>query len=118
MQTGRALSIKGDLTADEDVTIDGHFEGSIEIQGHRLVIAPGSQVKAAVKADAVTVAGRLEGHVTADRVNITTNAQVDASLMAGKFALQEGAQFNGAVNTERARAAGDIIKHRNRANGG
>jgi cytoskeletal protein CcmA (bactofilin family) len=115
MQTGRALSIKGELTADEDVTIDGHFEGSIEIQGHRLVITPGSNVKAAVTADAVTVAGRLEGHVTAERVNIMTDAHVEASLMTGHFALQDGARFNGPVNTERARAAGDVARHRRAA---
>ena len=112
MQTGRALSIKGELTADEDVTIDGRFEGSIELQGHRLVIAPGSNVKAIVTADAVTVAGRLEGHVTADRVSIATEAHVDASVMTGRLALQDGARFNGPVNTERARAAGDVAKHR------
>ena len=61
MQTGRGLSIKGDLTADEDVTIDGTFEGSIELHGHRLVIAAGSDVRAEVNADAVTVSGKTRG---------------------------------------------------------
>ena len=112
MQTGPRLAIKGDLTADEDVTIAGSFEGSIQLQGHQLVLASGSNVRAQVVADAVTVSGRLAGHVTADRVSITPDAEVEASLMAGHLAIHEGAWFNGPVNTERARAAGDVARHK------
>lgn len=106
------IQIKGELSADEDVTIEGKFEGAIDIPGHRLTVAAGSEVKARVSARAVTVLGRLEGHVTADVVEIRPTAVVDASLIARQFSLEEGGRFNGQVNTERARAAGDILRHR------
>ena len=112
MRSGTALIIKGDLKAGEDVTIDGLFEGTIDLQDHHLVAGTGSRVRAAVTARSVTVDGHLEGHITAERVDIGPNATVEANVIARHFALEEGAQFKGAVNTERARAAGNIARHR------
>lgn len=109
------LTIKGELTADEDVTIEGTFEGSLDLPGHRLIAGASSRVRAAVTAGTVTVDGHLEGHITADSVDIGPTATVDASVIARQFALEEGARFNGAVNTERARAAGTVARHRLRA---
>src|SRR4051794_31951434 len=106
------LRIKGDLTAEEDLTIDGSFEGAIDLHRHHLTTGAGSDVKARVSARAVTVLGRLEGHITADAVDIRPTAVVEASLVTKQFALEEGGRFNGQVNTERARAAGDILRHR------
>jgi cytoskeletal protein CcmA (bactofilin family) len=117
MRTGSALIIKGELTADEDLTIDGLFEGTIDLQGHHLVAAPDSRVRASVTAGAVTLDGHLEGHITADSVDIGPTAIVEANVIARHFAIEEGAHFKGSVNTERARAAGSIAKHRQRVAG-
>ena len=114
MHSGTALTIKGELTASEDVMIDGLFEGTIDLKGHRLVAGAGSRVLAAVTAREVTVDGYLEGHITADSVDIGPTATVEANVIARHFAIEEGAQFRGAVNTERARAAGNIARHRQR----
>ena len=113
MQTGSGLTIRGELSATEDITIGGTFEGTIDLPKHRLVAAEGSQVNASVTALSVTIDGRLEGHITADSIDIGPKASVDASLITTKLALEDGATFNGAVNTERARAAANIAKHRN-----
>ena len=114
MRSGTGLMIKGDLSAGEDVTIDGLFEGSLDLPGHRLITAAGSRVRAAVTAGTVTIDGHLEGHITADTVDIGPHANVDANILTKRFALEEGARFNGAVNTERARAAANIARHRQR----
>ena len=106
------LTIKGELVAREDLTIEGTFEGTIEAHGHRLVMGAGSRVRATVHARAVTVLGRLEGHIAADLVDIGPDALVDASVMTKQLALEEGARFNGAVNTERARAAGEVARRK------
>jgi cytoskeletal protein CcmA (bactofilin family) len=109
---GGGLTIKGELTAAEDLTIDGTFEGSIDLPGHRLTIAQGSAVNAAVSAEAVTVEGRFDGHLSAARIDITPTAVVDASIVSEHLAVKDGAQVNGAVNTERARAAAEVAKHK------
>jgi cytoskeletal protein CcmA (bactofilin family) len=106
------LTIKGELHASEDLTIEGTFEGTIDVSGHRLITGADSRVRATVSAAAVTIRGHLEGHIAADAVDIGRDARVDASVMTKHLALEEGARFNGAVNTERARAAGEVAKRK------
>lgn len=115
MHIGHALTIKGDFTAAEDITVDFAVEGTIDVTGHRLVVAPGAIIQATVTAAAVTVHSRLSGHVTADRLELTPTAVVDASVVAPKLLLQDGAQLTGPVNTERAQAAGKVARHRQKA---
>ncbi len=117
MRTGNSLAIKGDLTASEDVTVDFALEGSIDVTGHRLVIAEGASVQASVAAATVNVAGRLDGHISADRVELGPTAVVTASIVAPRLALRDGAQLTGPVNTERAQAAASIARHRQKEPG-
>jgi len=112
MRIGSGLAIKGELTAAEDVTVDFAFEGYIDLPDHTLIVADGSQVKATVTAKVVSINGRLNGHISADRVEIGPSALVDASVVTPKLGLRDGARFSGAVNTERAQAAAKIAKHR------
>jgi cytoskeletal protein CcmA (bactofilin family) len=106
------LKINGDLTAGEDMTIDCIFDGSIDLQGHHLTVTAKSKMQAAVSAASVTVHGRFEGQIEAETVQVTSGADVNATVITKKLMIQEGAQFTGAVNTERARAAGEVAKHR------
>lgn len=108
----RNLRINGDLTAGEDLTIDCTFEGSIQLSEQDLTIAPKSQVHAAVSARTVTVHGHFEGQIEAEILHVAPSASVNATVITKKLTVAEGAVFNGSVNTERARAAGEVAKHR------
>jgi cytoskeletal protein CcmA (bactofilin family) len=108
----RGLTIKGDLVAREDLTIDGTFEGTIDLGPHCLVTGQGSHVNAAVSAGEVTIHGQLDGHIIAELVDIRPGALVTAHLLTRQFSLEDGASFNGSVNTERARAAASIARHK------
>jgi cytoskeletal protein CcmA (bactofilin family) len=115
MRIGSGLTIKGELTAAEDVTVDFSFEGYIDLPGHTLIVADGSHVKATVTARRVHVNGQLDGHISADRVEIGPTALVEGSVVTPKLALMDGAQFIGPVNTERAQAAANVAKHRQKS---
>jgi len=108
----RNLRINGDLTAGEDLTIDCTFDGSIQLPGHHLTISPQSQVHAAVSAQIVTVHGQFEGQIEAEILHVLPSASVTATVITKKLTVHEGSLFNGSVNTERARAAGEVAKHR------
>ena len=112
VQMAKNLKISGDLTAGEDLTVDCAFDGSIQLAGHHLTIAPGSRVNASVSANVVTVHGRFEGQIEAEQLTVSSDADVNATVIAKKFAVQDGAFFSGSVNTERARAAAQVAKHR------
>ena len=106
------LRINGELTAGEDLIVDCTFDGSIQLSGHHLTIASGSQVHAAVCAQAVTVQGHFEGQIEAEVLHVTPGATVNATVITKTLAIHDGAHFTGSVNTERARAAGDVARHR------
>src|SRR5688572_25932914 len=52
---GKSVVIKGELNGSEDLTIEGHVEGKIELKDHVLTIGPNGKIKAAVFAKAVIV---------------------------------------------------------------
>jgi cytoskeletal protein CcmA (bactofilin family) len=108
----KGLIIKGDLSAAEDITAGFTLEGSIDLQGHRLIVAENAVVQATVTAASVVVHGRLSGHVAADRLEIASTGNVEASVVAPHLLLHDGAQLSGPVNTERAQAAGKVARHR------
>ena len=112
MLNGKGLTIKGELSAAEDLTIDFSFEGVIDAAGRRVTIPEGSRVQATVTAGVVIVQGALDGHITADRVELAATAAVNGSVIADALLILDGAAFTGPVNTERARAAGEVAKHR------
>jgi cytoskeletal protein CcmA (bactofilin family) len=69
-------------------------------------------VQATVTAKTVAVHGRPDAHVSAERIEIAPTASVEASVVTPHLVLHDGAQFTGLVNTERAQAAANVAKHR------
>ena len=115
-QNGVDLRIHGELSAEEDLTIDYVFEGSIQLRGHQLTIGPHARVHAAATAQVVTVHGGFDGQIEAEVLRLTANAELAATAVVTQLVMQDGAIFVGAVNTERARAAGEVARHRAAAN--
>ena len=56
---GKSVVIKGELNGSEDLTIEGHVEGTIQLRDHVLTIGPNGRIKAQVFAKAVIVLGAL-----------------------------------------------------------
>ena len=107
------ISIAGDLTSDRDLYIDGTFEGQITLPEQHLMIGASARVKARIVARAVTIAGRLDGNVTAtQRVRIERSAHVHGHIQTPSVELTEGAQFNGTVDPNRTEAAMLVARYR------
>jgi cytoskeletal protein CcmA (bactofilin family) len=58
------------------------------------------------------VSGHLDGHISTERLEITSSAVVNAGVVTTHLALHDGAYFTGPVNTERAKAAVNVARHR------
>jgi len=99
---GKSVVIKGELNGSEDLTIEGHVEGTIQLRDHVLTIGPNGKIKAQVFAKAVIVLGEVNGNVTAsDKVDIRDNGSVDGDIIAPRVAIAEGAHFRGSVDMQR-----------------
>ena len=105
---GISISVKGDISGAEDLTVDGQVEGRIDLPDHSLTIGPNATVVADINAKDVTVFGTVIGSVTArDKADIRTTASVEGTLTCGRLAVQEGARLTGRIETtNRAAMAG------------
>jgi cytoskeletal protein CcmA (bactofilin family) len=102
---GKSVVIKGELNGSEDLTIEGHVEGTIQLRDHVLTIGPNGRIKAQVFAKSVIVLGEVTGNVTAsDKVDIRDNGSVDGDIISPRVAIAEGAHFRGSVDMQRKAA--------------
>ena len=100
---GKSVVIKGELSGSEDLTIEGHVEGRIDLRQNVLTIGPNGKIKAEVFAKAVVVLGEVTGNVTAsEKVDIRDNGSVDGDIASPRVAIAEGAHFRGSVDMQRA----------------
>jgi cytoskeletal protein CcmA (bactofilin family) len=99
---GKSVVIKGELNGSEDLTIEGHVEGTIQLKDNVLTIGPNGKIKAQIFAKAVIVLGEVTGNVTAsEKVDIRDNGSVDGDLISPRVAIAEGAHFRGSVDMQR-----------------
>ena len=99
---GKSVVIKGELNGSEDLTVEGHVEGKIELKDHVLTIGPNGKIKAQVFAKAVIVLGEVNGNVTAsEKVDIRDGGSVDGDIVSPRVAIAEGAHFRGSVDMQR-----------------
>jgi cytoskeletal protein CcmA (bactofilin family) len=102
---GKTLLFRGELTAEEDVILQGRVEGSIR-HARNLIIGIDGSVLGDVYASHLTVEGLVEGdlHCT-EAVIVRASAQVRGNIFAPRVGIMEGATFNGRVEMD-AGAAG------------
>jgi cytoskeletal protein CcmA (bactofilin family) len=98
MDLGKSVTIKGELSASEDLTLYGHMEGSIKLPDHTLTIGPHANIKAGISAKAVVIRGAVTGDVTAnERVEILASGSVTGDVVAPCLVVAEGGQLRGRV---------------------
>lgn len=96
---GVSIVVRGEITAQEDVLIAGRVEGSVRIEGHRLIVAPGAEVLANVHAREVVVSGHVLGSVAAgERIELRETADVEGDLATPSLKMTDGATFRGRVD--------------------
>lgn len=99
---GRSVVINGELNGSEDLTIEGHVDGKVELRDHTLTVGVDGRVKAHVFAKSVVVLGELVGNINAsERVEIRENGSVDGDIVAPRVAIAEGAHFRGSIDMQR-----------------
>jgi len=102
---GKTLLFRGELTAEEDVILQGRVEGSIR-HARNLIIGTEGSVQGDVYASHLTVEGLVEGdlHCT-EACIVRATAQVRGNIFSPRVGIMEGATFNGRVEMDPSAAA-------------
>ena len=97
---GRAARVRGRITGDGDLRVEGSVDGDIVLRGD-LVIADGARSTSNVEAQAVTVEGELEGDVrAAGLLRVGASARVRGDLRGDAIAIEEGAEIDGRLDAD------------------
>ena len=97
---GKSVIFVGSLISSEDMTIDGHVEGSIEVLDQALTIGPDADIRAEIMAKIVTIHGTVIGNIRASaKVDICATARIDGDLVAPCIVIADGAVVCGRLDT-------------------
>lgn len=95
---GPTLKFKGDLTASEDLLIQGRVEGSIKHTSN-LTIGEEGKVKANIEAEFICVEGQVSGDLQGSKsVVIKDTANIEGNIYSPTVSLLEGSTFNGKID--------------------
>lgn len=97
---GPRIIVRGALSGEEDLVVEGRIEGRVSLVGH-LVVAAGGVVEADVDASSVEVRGEVRGDIVAARsITIERGAHVAGNVRAPRVMIHDGAHFEGAVEMD------------------
>jgi cytoskeletal protein CcmA (bactofilin family) len=103
---GQSVQIKGELTGNEDLSIEGMVDGKINLKDHNLTIGKNGKITAEIHAKTVVIIGQVMGNVTADdKVEIHATGSVQGDIRAPRVVISDGAQFKGSIEMERSHSA-------------
>jgi cytoskeletal protein CcmA (bactofilin family) len=99
------IRIKGEVHGSEDLFIDGHVEGKLEIGNASLTVGPNGSVKADINAREVIVRGRIEGKVIGrEKVQLWSTGHVTGEVQTERLAIEEGGTLRGKVEAGKIEA--------------
>ena len=95
---GKTLALKGVISGDEDMVIEGLVAGGIDLGPHNLVVEKGGRVEADVRARNVTIRGEVTGNVqAAEKVFISETGRMKGDIAAAVVSILAGAKFSGSI---------------------
>jgi cytoskeletal protein CcmA (bactofilin family) len=98
---GPSISIVGDVTGGEDLTILGKVEGKVALPKHSVTVGQSGRVSADIQAKVVSVAGEVRGNLIAsEQIVIRKTATMLGNLTAPRVGLEDGCCFRGSVEME------------------
>jgi cytoskeletal protein CcmA (bactofilin family) len=96
---GPTLVFKGELSADEDLIIEGRIEGTIAHHKKNLTVGKQGRVKADIHASSVIIEGQLVGDIHSDGVvSLAKGADVKGDIFCARIVMQDGARFAGKID--------------------
>jgi len=103
---GASLHVKGEISGNEDLHIDGSVEGLIQLEDRKLTVGASAKLTADVVAREVVVYGAVKGNLRArDRIEIKKDGSVVGDLTTARIMIEDGAYFKGSIEIDRTGSA-------------
>ena len=98
---GSTVVIKGEVTAAEDLLVEGSIEGSVHIKNNKLKVGKNGSVSATIEAKTVHVEGRVDGDMdSSELVTIHESGRMTGNIKANRIVLKDGCRFRGHIEMD------------------
>lgn len=98
---GPSIKIKGEVTGDEDLLIQGTVEGSVDLSEHEVTVGQSGQVAADITAKTIRIDGSVTGDIAGnENVVISKTGNVRGNIVAPRVTLEDGAIFKGSIDMD------------------
>src|SRR5258706_12027630 len=99
---GQSIHIKGELTGNEDLTIEGKVEGKVFLKDHNLTVGANGKIVAEVNAKTVMILGEVTGNINADdKVEVAATGSMRGDIHAPRVVLADGGKFKGSIDMDK-----------------
>lgn len=91
---GVGSTVKGDLTAKNDMRIDGFITGNITCDA-RIIIGESGRVDGNITCNSAVIQGKLSGTIIVqESLEVHSKAIIEGDITTGKLIVENGAVFN------------------------
>jgi cytoskeletal protein CcmA (bactofilin family) len=98
---GASIFIKGDLSGEEDLVIEGRVEGKVDLKQNNVTVGKNGKVKADVSGRVVTIEGEVTGNVFArEQAILRQSGAISGNIQAPRVILEDGSRFKGSIDME------------------
>jgi len=96
---GPTIVIKGSLSGEEDLLVEGRVEGKIELAQQSVTIGGKGRIKADIHGRTIVVRGEVEGNLYgSEQIVLRQSSSVLGNLVAPRVSLEDGSNFKGIVD--------------------
>jgi cytoskeletal protein CcmA (bactofilin family) len=104
---GPSIHIKGDLTGEEDLVIQGRVEGKIDLKQNNVTVGKDGKVRADIFGKVVIIEGEVDGNVFArEQAILRQSGAIRGNITAPRVILEDGSRFKGSIDMEPPRETG------------
>jgi len=98
---GPSVTIRGDLTGEEDLLIEGQLEGEVVVRQHSVTVGRSGRLTADVYGKRVVVEGEVAGNLYGvDEVVVRQAGSVHGSAVSPRVTIESGATFRGQIDMQ------------------
>ncbi len=98
---GPSIVIKGTVSGDEDLVVQGKVEGTIDLKDNEVSVGQSGKVDADINAKVVKVDGEVSGDISGgEKVVISKSGNVRGNIVAPRVTLEDGAIFKGSIDMD------------------
>jgi cytoskeletal protein CcmA (bactofilin family) len=114
---GPSIFIKGDLSGEEDLVIEGRVEGKVDLKQNNVTVGKNGRVRADVFGKVVIVEGEVDGNVFArEQAILRQEGAIRGNITSPRVVLEDGSRFKGSIDMEAPKETGGSSSSRHESN--